>query len=172
MINSNQTGKYQEMCLNQRPESLCSKARAHKTDQQQIYTPKPDGWQKAWHTTPHLSQPKTDCSHTDSQNEKAKTVDSNLAQDLWRIEQARFWGKRSHLNMSDSYKVRKTCLKSLQHQLRGTQQTHGGFKKWCLLQSMSHASEPGWTTGTQILVLTSMCMRVSSVKERAHVTKR
>ena len=77
-------------------ESLCSKARAHKTDKQHIYTPKPDGWQKAWHTTPCLSQPKTDCSH--SQNEEAKTAGCNLAQDLWRMKQARFWGKRSHLN--------------------------------------------------------------------------
>ena len=88
--------------LESRPENLCSKARAHKTDQQQIYTPKSDGWQKARHTTPHLLQPKTDCSH--SQNEEAKTAGSNLAQDLWRMKQARFWGKRSHLNTCRSLK--------------------------------------------------------------------
>lgn len=84
---------------------LCSKARAHKTDQQQIYTPKPDGRQKAWHTTPCLSQPKTNCSH--SQNEEAKTAGRNLAQDLWRMKQARLWGKRPHLNTYLTHKKYK-----------------------------------------------------------------
>lgn len=87
MINSNHTGIYREMCLNQ-DQRACAPRPEHNTDQQQIYTPKPDGWQKAWHTTPHLSQPKTDCSHKDSQNEEVKTAGSNLAQDLSRMKQA------------------------------------------------------------------------------------
>lgn len=43
------------------------------------------------------------------------------------------------------------------------------IRNWWLLQSMTHMSEPGQTTRTQILVLTSMWMREWDLWENEHV---